>query len=228
MLQAMKHRGPDSTGFALYRGDADTFVMHVKLSEAVEEDAELASSASSASATRSRRGCAALGAEIEEIKGTPRTMTVDLRLRRRPEAARRRGRAGPPHRGALAGALARDRQGPRRRRDGLRRVRPRQLHRHPRDRPRADGDRVRRRHRQRPSLLGLSVPRRRRRPQRPAHQLPRLAPAAAARRPPLPVRLRLGDHRRLPRPADERGQVARGGDARQPRRSWTGSSPTSA
>ena len=23
MLQAMKHRGPDSTGFALYRGDAD-------------------------------------------------------------------------------------------------------------------------------------------------------------------------------------------------------------
>ena len=36
MLQAMKHRGPDSTGYALYRGDADTYVMHVKLSEAAE------------------------------------------------------------------------------------------------------------------------------------------------------------------------------------------------
>ena len=33
MLQAMKHRGPDSTGFALYRGDTDTYVIHVKLSE---------------------------------------------------------------------------------------------------------------------------------------------------------------------------------------------------
>jgi methylamine---glutamate N-methyltransferase subunit A len=33
MLQAMKHRGPDSTGFALYRPDTDGYVMHVKLAE---------------------------------------------------------------------------------------------------------------------------------------------------------------------------------------------------
>jgi methylamine---glutamate N-methyltransferase subunit A len=33
MLQAMKHRGPDSTGYALYRPEADSFVMHVKLAE---------------------------------------------------------------------------------------------------------------------------------------------------------------------------------------------------
>jgi len=33
MLQAMKHRGPDSTGYALYRPDTDGYVMHVKLSE---------------------------------------------------------------------------------------------------------------------------------------------------------------------------------------------------
>jgi methylamine---glutamate N-methyltransferase subunit A len=33
MLQAMKHRGPDSTGFALYRPEAEGYVMHVKLSE---------------------------------------------------------------------------------------------------------------------------------------------------------------------------------------------------
>ena len=34
MLQAMKHRGPDSTGYALYRPAADSYVMHVKLAEA--------------------------------------------------------------------------------------------------------------------------------------------------------------------------------------------------
>jgi hypothetical protein len=34
MLQAMKHRGPDSTGYALYRSSADSYVMHVKLAEA--------------------------------------------------------------------------------------------------------------------------------------------------------------------------------------------------
>jgi glutamate synthase domain-containing protein 1 len=34
MLQAMKHRGPDSTGYALYRPAADEgYVMHVKLAE---------------------------------------------------------------------------------------------------------------------------------------------------------------------------------------------------
>jgi methylamine---glutamate N-methyltransferase subunit A len=33
MLQAMKHRGPDSTGYALYRPEADGYVMHVKLME---------------------------------------------------------------------------------------------------------------------------------------------------------------------------------------------------
>jgi methylamine---glutamate N-methyltransferase subunit A len=34
MLQAMKHRGPDSTGYALYRPASDGYVMHVKLAEA--------------------------------------------------------------------------------------------------------------------------------------------------------------------------------------------------
>jgi glutamate synthase domain-containing protein 1 len=34
MLQAMKHRGPDSTGYALYRASRDSYVMHVKLAEA--------------------------------------------------------------------------------------------------------------------------------------------------------------------------------------------------
>jgi glutamate synthase domain-containing protein 1 len=45
MLQAMKHRGPDSTGYALYRPEAEGYVMHVKLAEANGhggEDFELA------------------------------------------------------------------------------------------------------------------------------------------------------------------------------------------
>jgi methylamine---glutamate N-methyltransferase subunit A len=44
MLQAMKHRGPDSTGYALYRAESDGYVMHVKLAEGNGhgEDFELA------------------------------------------------------------------------------------------------------------------------------------------------------------------------------------------
>ena len=42
---------------------------------------------------------------------------------------------------------------------------------------------------QRPSLLGLPVRGRGRRPQRPAHQLPPVAPAPGAARPPLPERV---------------------------------------
>src|SRR3954452_12196087 len=34
MLQSMKHRGPDSTGYALYRPPADDYMMHVKLADA--------------------------------------------------------------------------------------------------------------------------------------------------------------------------------------------------
>jgi glutamate synthase domain-containing protein 1 len=34
MLQAMKHRGPDSTGFALYRAPGDDLVMRIKLADA--------------------------------------------------------------------------------------------------------------------------------------------------------------------------------------------------
>jgi glutamate synthase domain-containing protein 1 len=75
MLQAMKHRGPDSTGFALYRGAADTYVMHVKLSEAADEDADLAQRVVRQRDQIEARMRAA-GAEIEEIKGTHRTMTI--------------------------------------------------------------------------------------------------------------------------------------------------------
>ncbi len=75
MLQAMKHRGPDSTGYALYRGDADTYVMHVKLTDAVEPDAELAQRLQRQRDQVEARIRAA-GAEIEQIKETQRTMTA--------------------------------------------------------------------------------------------------------------------------------------------------------
>jgi len=74
MLQAMKHRGPDSTGYALYRGEADSYVMHVKLSEGGDSP-ELAGRVQRQRAEVEAR-FRSLGAEIEEIKGTLRTMTV--------------------------------------------------------------------------------------------------------------------------------------------------------
>jgi glutamate synthase domain-containing protein 1 len=74
MLQAMKHRGPDSTGYALYRGEADTYVMHVKLSEA-SDDADLAKRLERQRAQVEARMRAA-GAEIESIREAAHTMTV--------------------------------------------------------------------------------------------------------------------------------------------------------
>lgn len=68
MLQAMKHRGPDSTGFALYHSPGEALVMRVKLADAtaardLEFDEML---------RRRRRGVterlSAAGAEIRQIE----------------------------------------------------------------------------------------------------------------------------------------------------------------
>ena len=75
MLQAMKHRGPDSTGFALYRGSGDTYVMHVKLSESTEHDPDLERRMQRQRGEVEARMRAA-GARVEEIKEARRTMTV--------------------------------------------------------------------------------------------------------------------------------------------------------
>ena len=38
MLQALKHRGPDSTGYALYgEGESDNYIMRFKVGENVKE-----------------------------------------------------------------------------------------------------------------------------------------------------------------------------------------------
>lgn len=75
MLQAMKHRGPDSTGFALYRGDAETNVMHVKLSEAIGGDPDLLERIERQRDQVEAR-IRSTGAEIVGLEQTPRTMTV--------------------------------------------------------------------------------------------------------------------------------------------------------
>ena len=77
MLQAMKHRGPDSTGYALYRPAADGYVMHVKLAEANgNQDFEFAERL-----RRQRAGIEArmraLGARISTVdKSTDHALTV--------------------------------------------------------------------------------------------------------------------------------------------------------
>jgi glutamate synthase domain-containing protein 1 len=75
MLQAMKHRGPDSTGYALYRGGGETFVMNVKLSEGGNGDPELARRVQRQRDQVEARMSAA-GARIDRVRATPRTMTA--------------------------------------------------------------------------------------------------------------------------------------------------------
>jgi methylamine---glutamate N-methyltransferase subunit A len=78
MLQAMKHRGPDSTGYALYRLEADGYVMHVKLLESRNGHAEF----DLAERLRKQRSeiesrVKALGAQISDVKPTTdHAMTV--------------------------------------------------------------------------------------------------------------------------------------------------------
>jgi glutamate synthase domain-containing protein 1 len=80
MLQAMKHRGPDSTGYALYRPAADDFVMHVKLMESNNGRAEF----DLADRLRRQRSevearVRALGAETTDVKpATDHAMTISF------------------------------------------------------------------------------------------------------------------------------------------------------
>ena len=230
MLQSMKHRGPDSTGYALYGQAApDRVVMRYKLADAndprdFEFQARLLKHRNEVESridARRRRDRVGRGRDRVRVPGR-------RALHRRPEDAGRLHRGRAERRGAVDRQLARDREGPRRRRGGRRAVRARRVHRHARDRPRADGDRVRRRHLGRPPLLGVPVLRRRGRPQRAADELLLLAPPAGAQRPPVPVRVRLRDHRRLPGREDERGADASRRPCGRASRSWTACSRTSA
>jgi glutamate synthase domain-containing protein 1 len=77
MLQAMKHRGPDSTGYALYRPASDGYVMHLKLLESNgHHDFDLGERLRRQRADVESR-MRALGAQISDMKpATAHAMTV--------------------------------------------------------------------------------------------------------------------------------------------------------
>ena len=56
MLQSMKHRGPDSSGFALYGPPSDLLVMRIKLADPNEPGGSAGANGWSGTATRSSTG----------------------------------------------------------------------------------------------------------------------------------------------------------------------------
>ena len=118
MLQSMKHRGPDSTGYALYR-PAVGRLGHARQAGRRQRGARL----------RLRRALRRNRGEIEPaargrvgahgarptLDASTHAMTVTFDYDGDAQAARRPGRGRARGRGALARALARDHQGPRRR-----------------------------------------------------------------------------------------------------------------
>jgi glutamate synthase domain-containing protein 1 len=77
MLQSMKHRGPDSTGYALYRPPSDDWVMHVKLADVnAERDFDFVGRIRR-NRDEVRRRLEAEGARvIETLDTSPHAMTV--------------------------------------------------------------------------------------------------------------------------------------------------------
>jgi glutamate synthase domain-containing protein 1 len=77
MLQSMKHRGPDSTGYALYRPPAEDWVMHVKLADVnAERDFEFEQRIAR-NRGEVRRRLESAGARVLETNDTsPHAMTV--------------------------------------------------------------------------------------------------------------------------------------------------------
>jgi len=77
MLQSMKHRGPDSTGYALYRPPSDDWVMHVKLADVnAERDFDF-DGRIRRNRDEVRRRLEAEGARvIETLDTSPHAMTV--------------------------------------------------------------------------------------------------------------------------------------------------------
>jgi methylamine---glutamate N-methyltransferase subunit A len=77
MLQSMKHRGPDSTGYALYRPPSDDWVMHVKLADVNAERDFGFDQRIRRNRDEVRRRLEAEGARlIETLDTSPHAMTV--------------------------------------------------------------------------------------------------------------------------------------------------------
>jgi methylamine---glutamate N-methyltransferase subunit A len=77
MLQSMKHRGPDSTGYALYRPPSDDWVMHVKLADVnAERDFDFEQRIRRNRGEVRRRLEAAGAGVLETMDSSPHAMTV--------------------------------------------------------------------------------------------------------------------------------------------------------
>ena len=226
MLQSMKHRGPDSTGYALYgTPENGNLVMRYKLADAnTPRDFEFEDRLRRHRAVVESR-LAALGAEIHEVEEeTPYAFRVsfeydgDLKLLADfvediPEAeVLSLGRALEIVKDLGDAETVHDQY-------GLSTFTGTHAIGHVRMATESEVD-IAGAH----PVLGVPVLRRRGRAQRPAHELLHVAPPPRARRPPVHVRVRLGDHRRLPRAGDER-------TARRSRRRctslWTSSTASS-
>ena len=156
MLQSMKHRGPDSTGYALYGQPSNLVIMRYKLADAnTPRDFEYEDRLRRHSAEVERR-LAALGAQVKELEEETEyafrvTLAYDGDLKRLADFVE----DVPDVEVLSLGHSLEIGKVPRRRRDGRGRLPPERLQRHPRDRPRPHGDGVRRRHLGRAPLLGV-------------------------------------------------------------------------
>ena len=133
MLQSMKHRGPDSTGYAVYGPADDLVVIRFVLAEPNK-------SAGFGMAERLERNraevesrLAKIGAEVAAVTRRDRVRVPGHHpLRRRSQGPGRLPRGRARLRGAVAGQLAGDHQGSRRCRNGERPVQPGVVPWHPR------------------------------------------------------------------------------------------------
>ena len=167
MLQSLRHRGPDSTGFALYGNPMPSkFVMRFKVAEQedVSRGFDIIHQMKERKVDGRRSHDAEMGAKIESEEQVTDyahryifTFDGDSEAPRRLHRGRRRARRSS--RWATRSSSSRIWAMPDPR---LHPVRARHLRGHPRHRAHADGDRVRRRHPVRASVLGISVQRRRR------------------------------------------------------------------
>ena len=218
MLDGCQHRGPDSTGFALYHESNGDNELRLRFFVGEGEQAE-------ETVERIRAKLAEFGAEIleEEAIGSTERFTVrfDGDLQSFSYAMEHAAKV------VLDRREPRHHQGHRRRPRRRRRLPRRRLHRHARHRPRPARHRVRRHAGRVASVLGDGLRRRRDRPQRPDHELLEDAPAAREARLRVPHGQRLGAHRGLPRRQARPGHPARGGAPRRRSTTSTARSPSS-
>ena len=218
MLDGCQHRGPDSTGFALYHETNGARILRLRFFVGEGEEAEEA-------IARIEERLGEFAAEVieEERVGTTR------RTRFGSQAICSSFSYAMEH----VAKVVLDRREPRHHQG--RRQRPRRrrrlpgggVHGHARDRPRPPRDRVGGVARGRAPVLGDRLRRRRDRPQRPDHELLEDAAAPREARHGVQHGQRLRADRRLPRRQAGSRHPARGG-ARDPRsRTWTGRSRSS-